>query len=571
MSVVEEIKQKLDIVDIIGQYTKLTKSGKAMRGLCPFHSEKHGSFFVYPDQQSWHCFGACGTGGDIFSFVMKRENCDFTEAKKMLAERAGVALVPETPIARQQKEKHERLYQASEAAVAYYHQLLLTSSEAEKVRQYLGRRGVNAESVERFQLGYSPNAFDALRQHLLERGFTDEELLEGGLIIESEGKHRHDRFRHRLMFPIWDGRGRPIAFGARALEAEAQPKYLNSPATPLFDKSETFYGLHLAREALRREDRAVLVEGYMDVLIAHQYGFQNVLAAMGTAITDTHAQTLKKLTRNLVLALDPDAAGAEATLRQIGLENVLEAEICVALLPAGRDPDEIIIQDAEEWRALIQAAIPILDYAFEQVAVGLDLRSARGRAALVERLLPLVAQLKDAVRRGYYLNKLAELAKVDAKELTLALAQRRKPVAPKANAPQADAVRVASNPKEDYFLAILLRYPALRAEGRQLPPECFESTENREIFNLLYNIAETADIKESLDSSLWEHYDALLQRELLDVDIESKLTQIILRLRKDYLQRLAQRRADSLASEESAALRELFVAEDKLGLEKRKR
>lgn len=378
MSTVDEIKQKIDIVEVVSHYTALTKSGKTFKGLCPFHSEKHSSFFVYPDQQSWHCFGACGTGGDVFSFVMKKEGVDFGEALRRLAEKAGVVL-PQAAGAEKSREKNERLYQANEAAAEYYHQLLLTSKEAERLRQYLAQRGLNAQSVETFMLGYSPNAWDALRQHLEEGGFTEAELLAAGLLSESEAKKLHDRFRHRLMFPIADARGRVIGFGGRALD-DSTPKYLNSPDTPLFHKAENLYGLHLAREAMRKLDQAVVVEGYMDVILPHQYGFTNVIASMGTAIGESHARIIKKLTRNLVLALDADSAGEEATLRSVSLENALEGEIRVAIMPEGKDPDEIVTEDAQRWQKLMDEAMPVLDYTFERLTAGLDLGPRAARA-----------------------------------------------------------------------------------------------------------------------------------------------------------------------------------------------
>jgi DNA primase len=259
MSVIDEIKQKIDIVEVIGQYTKLSRSGKGLKGLCPFHSEKHGSFFVYPDQQTWHCFGACGTGGDVFSFIMKKEGCDFTEAKKMLAERAGVTLAPEGYGEKERKEKNDRLYRINEAAAEYYHQLLLTSPEAEKTRQYLLKRGLNAASVENFKLGYAPMSRDALMQHLLERGFSVEEMVSAALVIEPENRSRHDLFHHRLHFPIADARDRVTGFGGRALD-EAIPKYLNTLQTDVFDKKATLYALNRARDEARKQDRMVIVE-----------------------------------------------------------------------------------------------------------------------------------------------------------------------------------------------------------------------------------------------------------------------------------------------------------------------
>jgi DNA primase len=579
MSVVEEVKQKIDIVEVIGQYTKLTKSGRTFKGLCPFHSEKHGSFFVYPDQQSWHCFGACGTGGDIFSFLMKKENLTFGEALRQLAEKAGI-VIPQEVEAERARQKYDRLYDANEAASEYYHQLLLKSPEAEKVRSYLIQRGLNAQSVETFRLGYSPNTWDSLRQYLSERGFMDAEMQEAGLIMESESKTRYDRFRYRLMFPIADARGRIIGFGARALE-DTLPKYLNSPDTPIFHKGVNLYALHLARDAMRKQEQAVLVEGYMDVILAHQYGFNNVLASMGTAITEDIALSLKKITRNLVLALDSDTAGEEAMLRALPLENVLDNEIRMAVLPEGKDPDELILADKEAWPHLITQAKPILDYAFERAVISVDLKTARGKSAAADKLLPLVGQIKEPVRQSYYLNKLAELVGVSPEKLDLMLAQKTSSFKTRTGIATVKE-SVASRPLEDYCLSLLLQHPEL-IEQCQAPPEFFESIENREIYRVLQGLIKPEKIKENLDTAIWEHYEALRIKEVLDTKLESKLAEIILRLDEAYLKRLAQKRAvvipentdtDIGMSDRDVAvsqeLKRVFLDKDKLGMQKRR-
>ena len=289
MSVIDEVKQRIDIVDVIGQYASLTKAGRTFRGLCPFHSEKHPSFFVYPEQQSWHCFGACNTGGDVFSFIMKKQGIDFGEALRLLAQRAGVTIPSKFE---PEAEGKERLYQANQAAAQYFHNLLLNSPAGEKAKNYVASRGVSPKTVTDFQLGFSLNSWEALKQHLMERGYTENELLTTGLITESERGETHDRFRNRLMFPILDSRGRITGFGARALD-DSLPKYLNSAQTPLFDKSSSLYGINLAQAAIRQQNLAVIVEGYMDVITAHQNGFNNVVASMGTAVTEKQVNILK--------------------------------------------------------------------------------------------------------------------------------------------------------------------------------------------------------------------------------------------------------------------------------------
>jgi len=478
MSVIDEVKQKIDIVEVVGQYVRLTKSGRTLRGLCPFHSEKHPSFFVYPEQQSWHCFGACNTGGDVFSFVMKKEGIDFGETLRLLAQKAGVTL--STKSEPKAKEK-ERLYQVNQAAAQYFHDLLLHSPDGEKARTYLDSRALSVNAIIDFQLGFSLNSWEALKQYLLERGYTYGELLEAGLIVETEIGKTHDRFRNRLLFPICDIRGRITGFGARALD-DSMPKYLNSPQTPIFDKSGSLYGINLAKAAIRKQEMAVIVEGYMDAITAHQNGFDNVVASMGTAVTEKQVSTIKRLTKNMDLALDADEAGEEAMLRGVGYENTLDAEVKVIILPEGKDPDDVIREDAPMWQYLLEKALPVVDYTFNMVTAELDLTTATDKTLAVGKLLPIIAEIKDNTRRDHYLNKLSELTGTSYRKLEAALS-RVKPDR-RAQEPKGEAIAQAlrpvfASPLEEYCLALLLQHPELRGSSQHPSPEYFESSENR--------------------------------------------------------------------------------------------
>jgi len=558
MSAIDEIKQKLDIVEVIGEYTSLTKSGRTFKGLCPLHSEKHPSFYVYPDEQSWHCFGACNTGGDVFSFLMKKQNLSFGEALGLLAQKAGVSLPARGRPEAEQKEK-ERLYQVNEAAAGYFHDLLLNSDLAERARRYLVGRGLNAEAVSRFRLGYSLNSWEALKQHLLERGYTADELLKTGLLIEAEGEETHDRFRNKVMFPIYNAAGRVIGFGARVLD-QSLPKYVNSPQTPLFDKSGSIYGLNLAQPDIRQEDCAVIVEGYMDVLTAHQSGFKNVVASMGTSITERQVSILKRLTKNIVLALDADAAGEEAMLRCVGFENTLGAEIRVVQMPQGKDPDEVIRESPEIWQELIGKAVPVVDYTFDAVTARLDLEKARDKSEAADRLLPIIAEIKDPVRQGHYLQKLAWLLKVSQRNLELALSRIRSGQ-PKFKPPKSapgtglPASRpIFSHPIEEYCLALMLRYPELKGRAGELRAEYFEGSENREIFLVWKETGELSLLKERLDPSIWEQVDLLLAKDLPASQIELKWEDCLLRLQQKYLSDLARKREEALSSKPELGL-----------------
>lgn len=553
MSTIDEVKQKTDIVDIISQDVRLTKSGKTMRGLCPFHTEKHPSFFVYPDQQSWHCFG-CNKGGDVFSFIMKKQGIEFGEALRFLAERAGITITSKSEPETDKKER-ERLHQLNLAVAQYFHNLLLNSPTAEKARNHLSGRGISTKAITDFQLGYSLNSWDALRQYLSERGYSENELLSAGLISQAEGGKTHDRFRNRLMFPIADNKGRTIGFGARALD-DSIPKYLNSSQTPVFDKSSILYGIDKAAAAIRQKDMAVIVEGYMDAITAHQSGFINVVASMGTSITEKQVSILKNLSKNITLALDADVAGEEAMLRCVIYENSLDTEIKVVILPSGKDPDDVIKQDAKIWQHMLDEALPIIDYTFKKVTSGFDLTAAKGKAAAVDKLLPIISEIKNEVRRAHYLQKLAQLVKVNEQSMEATLGRmkraqsRRQLQQPEKPTTAGQALRpLLSSPIEEYCLALLLQHHELKAISQELPPEYFESSENREVFLAYQQTEEIQLIKERLDSALHERFDFLIVKSLPATQIEQKYNDCVLRLREKYLRNLEAKKEAVLAIE----------------------
>jgi len=553
MSVIDEVKQRIDIVEVVSQYVKLTKSGRTFRALCPFHSEKHPSFFVYPERQSWHCFGACNTGGDVFSFIMKKEGIDFGEALRLMAQRAGVSL-PSRSEPSAKKEEKERLYQINEATAQYFHNLLLSSQAGEKARSYVASRGLSSETITSFHLGFSPNSWEALKQYLMERGYTEGELLTAGLIIEGEGGGTHDRFRNRLMFPIYDVRGHLTGFGARALD-DSLPKYLNSSQTPVFDKSSSLYGINLAAPAIRQQNMVVIVEGYMDVITAHQNGFTNVVASMGTAVTERQVSAVKRLTKNMALALDADAAGEEAMLRGVGYENTLETEVKVIILPGGKDPDDVIKEDAKIWQNLLEEALPIVDYTFNMVTANLDLTTAKDKTSAVDKLLPIIAEIKDTVRQAHYLQKLARLVNVTERNLEAALPRiKPSPTRRRAEEPKPDAVAQAlrpvfSSPLEEYCLALLLQHPELKDYHQQPSPEYFQNSENREIFVAWQQASDLSSLKAKLDTAIGEHLDYLLTKRLPPNQIEEKYADAVLRLREGFLRSLTTKREAALALE----------------------
>ncbi len=553
MGIIDDVKQKIDIVEVIGQHSTLKKAGRNLTALCPFHSEKHASFFVYPEQQSWHCFGACNTGGDVFSFIMKKEGIGFGDALRLLADKAGVT-IPSRFEREEGKEEKEKLFQINEDTVQYFHNILLNSSTAEKARSYVTNRGFLPKSTTDFQLGFSLKSWESLKQHLLERGHDESLLLTAGLLVPSEDGKTHDRFRNRLMFPIRDSQGHTLGFGARSID-DSMPKYINSPQTPLFDKSRILYGIDIAAQAIKQQDMAVIVEGYIDAITAHQNGVNNVLASMGTSITEKQVSTIKKLTRNLVLALDSDTAGEEAMLRGISHENTLNAEIKVVILPQGKDPDDVIREDAKIWQQLVEESLPIVDFTFQIVTSKLNLSTARDKSLAVERLLTVVAEIKDPIRQTHYLQKLGQITDVPVRTLETSLSRMKTRLG--ANRTKEPAYTTEkrslrpdlSNPVEEYCLALLLQHPGLKDNIERLLPEYFEQSENREIFLAWQQADDLASLKTNLDTTIHEHLDALISKSLLPNQIEQRYTDYIRNLRLKYLRNRESRRAEMLARE----------------------
>ena len=440
MSVTDEIKSRLDIVDVISDYLPLRKSGSSYSGFCPFHpNTRSPAFAVFPGTQTWRCFGACSQGGDIFSFVMKKEGWEFRESLVHLADRAGVTLYEPSPAEKKQKDVEDRLIDLISAAADYYHQLLLHAPQADHARKYVESRGLNDETVETYVVGFALDSWDACRSHFTMQGYSEEELIDVGLLTVNEEKDsRYDRFRNRLMIPIRDAAGRVVGFGARTLDPDGLPKYLNSPQTKVFDKGRLLFGLDLAKREIRQNHQVVIVEGYMDVLQAWQSGYRNVVAQMGTSLTEAQLRLAKRYSKRFILALDADAAGTQATLRSLNVarealdresdvrfdarglvrnEGRLKADIRVVTLPNGMDPDNIIRQDPEQWPILIEAAKPIVAYVIDVVIADLDLEDPKAKTAAAEQLLPLINEVANVAEREHYLQLLARRLDVDVRIL----------------------------------------------------------------------------------------------------------------------------------------------------------
>ena len=564
MAVSDEIKARLDIVDVVGRYVPLQKSGRSFKALCPFHTEKTASFFVFPERQTWRCFGACAAGGDVFTFLMRIENLTFPEAVNRLAADAGVTL----PSRRRREE--EPLYQVNEFAREYFSQRL-ASRAGTKAQEYLQKRGLSAESIEAFELGLSPPDGRSLMERLSARGYSEEQLALAGLVTQGQGGRYRDLFRGRLMFPIRDAQKRLVGFGGRALD-DSTPKYLNTPQSPVFNKGRLLYGLDRAREGIR-DGEVVVVEGYMDVIGTHQQGFTNVVASMGTSLTDAQVSLLRRLARTVVLALDPDVAGQEAMWRSLEsswrafqhqavarvsgttlYQRAETTELRVAVLPAGKDPDDIALENAEEWERLVVGAMPVMDYMFASAPSRFDLTSSQGKSQVAQLLFPMIAAQSNAFEQDRHFQRLAQLLGVS--EQTLAASVGR----PRAARPRAARTREAvatpferleRDPLEELCLALLFQHPELGTEASRLHLEHFKRVENRELFTCWSRDVSIKRVGESVDPELKAHLERLLSRELPSIVATEREAVLA-----DCLHRLEERRLRDLKVEEELRLAE---------------
>ncbi len=425
---IQEIKERLDIVEVIGSYIKLQKTGQNYRALCPFHSEKKPSFFVSPARQIWKCFG-CNAGGDIFKFVMMIEGVEFGDALRILARRAGVELKPYKP---ELKTKRSRMYEICELSCQFFEKQLKESSVGKRAKEYLLKRGVTEESIKKWRLGYAPNTWQGLSDFLVGKGYKRGEVVEAGLAIESEKSQMpYDRFRGRIIFPIFDLNSQVIGFAGRVFEKtkneEEIAKYINIPNTLLYDKSRVLYGLNFAKMKIREKDACILTEGYMDVILAHQAGFENTVAASGTALTPYQLKILKRYTSNLLTAFDMDVAGDMATKRGIDLAQKEDFNVRVITMPKGSDPADVIVQNPKTWANLINKAKEIMNFYFESALSAFDKESPEGKREIAKLLLPKIKVISNKILQSHWIQKLAEALKVSQE----AIVEELKKIAPK--------------------------------------------------------------------------------------------------------------------------------------------
>lgn len=407
---IEKLKDTVDIVDVVSDYVALKKTGKNYKGLCPFHQEKTPSFTINPDKQFYYCFG-CGAGGNVFNFLMEIEHITFQETLKILAKRAGLEIPHQSSHEKRIMVERDRLFEINQVAAKFYHYLLMEKEIAAKAVEYLKKRGFTREDMESFYLGYAPPGWRSLLNFMTGRGYQQEELLKAGLVLTNNNNSYYDRFRDRIIFPIFNLRGEVLAFGGRIINSTVSntPKYLNSPDTLIYKKGENLYGFNWARDKIRETDSAIMMEGYTDVLSAHKAGITNAVASLGTALTVEQAKFLKRYAQTIFIAYDADAAGTSATLRGLDILKKAGLNVRVINLPENTDPDDFIReQGKKEFARLQEEACSLIDFKIEQIVKGKDLTKTDEKVNLTREIVQLLAGLEDKIEREVYLQEIAD-------------------------------------------------------------------------------------------------------------------------------------------------------------------
>ena len=493
--IIDEIRQRTDLVGLIGEYIRLERRGKNMVGLCPFHNEKTPSFTVSPEKQLFHCFG-CGASGNVFSLVMQMEKLTFPEAARFLSGRAGVTIPEPKKTSTAEDNLKERIYKLNLLAARYYSYYLHKSRAGKKALEYLQKRGFKQETIELFMLGYAPAEWTGFFNFAQKKGVKPDLMVKAGLVSPGREKGYYDRFRSRIIFPIYNISGKVAGFGGRAFaeEEKSGPKYLNSPETPVFDKGSMLYGLNLAREQIRREKKAVVMEGYTDVITAFQAGIKNVVASLGTALTAEQGRLLRYQADTVVTAYDSDSAGEAATWRGL---VVLQASGClvqVADLPKSSDPDSYIRENgADSFSELINGAMPLIEYRMLQLRKRYDLASDKGRVDYIEELMPFLIAAVNEVEQDFYLKKAAEELGVAEDALRGELKKRRKRSSRyqdtgKNEQPEQES-RITIRPAEKILLSLMLQSKEIAELGRnQLQTDYIYDLRVRAVYEAIYEL-----------------------------------------------------------------------------------
>lgn len=549
-SAVKEIKEKIDIVDLIGEYITLKKAGASYQGLCPFHSEKNPSFNVSPQRQSFKCFG-CGAYGDIFTFIMKTEGIEFKEALGILAQKAGVKLERYDSAVSNAREK---LLQLCEDATRFFEKQLQGSKAGKEVQNYLLGRKIDKESIKKWRLGYAPDEWQALINFLSKLGFSEEEIVKAGLAVHNEEKHSvYDRFRGRIMFPIGNLSDQVIGFGGRIKPEEKESqgaKYINTPTTILYDKSRVLYGLGQAKNKIRELDQTILVEGYTDVIMSHQAGFANTVSVSGTALTPYQLDILKRYSDKIIVAFDMDEAGQLATQRSIDL--LQEKEFLIRIITAAQDldPAEIVEKSPQDWEKAVKESQVIFDFYFERAFTQYSKETPEGRKKIIGILLPLLSKISNTIEQAHWVQKLAQDLNVDESSIMSELSKIGEPTDRKQEATIDLAEEVNRYPDQLSRMKKLEKRVLALMAAKELP-KTFITTEQIDLFSSLpkkilqqwkkNKLKKTQEKSRELDNFL-KALALEIDKEGIDVEKEMKLCLVeIERLRlKEELEKLSQ-------------------------------
>ncbi len=543
-TVIDQVRLSIDIVDVVGDHVALTRRGKSFVGLCPFHDDSTPSLNVSQEKQIYKCF-ACGAGGNSFTFLRDIENISFIEAVRQLADRAGIALPDAKPADPDQQEVFDQLYRANELAVKYFHHLLTQDEKAADAMAYLENRGINRDVIDAFSLGYAPDQWDGFLQVAIRRGFSPQILERAGLVSQRQtGDGFYDRFRNRITFPIHAATGRPVAFGARALDPNEQAKYINSPETPVYNKSATLYGLWRNRDAIRDAGTALVVEGYMDLIALAQYNIENAVASSGTALTTDHARLLSRYAPKIILIFDGDTAGATAAMR--GIESLSEVDLTtkrrpdqfememrgivsplevglgvgVVTLPEDHDPDSYVrAHGPDGFLRLTENAVPVIDFLMEQFAQRDDLSTVDGKTRTAHALAELVGGIKDNTRKRFLIKAIAEKMEIDEKTLISIVQTQRRTTRPQNGQPEPEPYDTRPRSERE-LLTFLMQHPETAdSVFNQISPDNFTNSAYRQIATM---IAQNRQQKQSIETAhlINQCNDDRLSRILTDLSLE---------------------------------------------------
>lgn len=520
-TIIDQVRLSIDIVDVVGDHVALTRRGKNFVGLCPFHDDSTPSLNVSQEKQIYKCF-ACGAGGNSFTFLRDIENTSFIEAVRQLADRAGIVLPDAKPADPDQQEVFDQIYRANELAVKYFHHLLTQDEKAADAMAYLENRGINRDVIDAFSLGYAPDQWDGFLQIATRRDFSPQILERAGLVLQRQtGGGFYDRFRNRITFPIHAATGRPVAFGARALDPDEQAKYINSPETPVYNKSATLYGLWRNRDAIRDAGVALVVEGYMDLIALAQYGIENAVASSGTALTTDQARLIRRYAPKTILIFDGDTAGATAAMRGIGSLFEVGLEVRVVTLPEDHDPDSYVrAHGPDGLLRLTENAASAIDFLIEQFAQRDDLSTVDGKTRTANALAELIGRITDNALKQFLIKDIAEKIGIDEKVLIGIAQTQRRTTRPQNGQPEPESYDTRPRSERE-LLTFLMQHPETTdSVFNQISPDNFTNSAYRQIANM---IARNRQQKQSIEAAhlINQCNDDRLSRILTDLSLET--------------------------------------------------